>query len=481
MIPKPKLTPEERRELRKQKKLENKLQREEKKRQVKRDSLAREIKYGELTYRMYEKDWKKMLIKMALPEVRQELELAWYNFERVIDCKDFTISLLMDEIKDAEDQHMYNFRGHLENVHNLIQLFNDRLAEFKKEYNLGMQQLQVTWDNETESIKDMTNENTNYVKTMLFKLEMARKEQERRTRAEYYARIDEEEVRHDMLLQKLKANMEKNYQNIFSNMKDFIDDHNKHLKDRKKKFSEAKAEDDVMQNLITQQFRHMKRSYDTIRLLRRKFNDTKLVEGRKLHDLQVQRQYFAHSFRSLKAKLADDRKTDFVRLAKIGEGSAKAFDRLERLEKKGEMILRLTGICRRLETQKEKILPFPSIPVKIRKKKEEYIRNKKQTIQKNADIKEVKEEMEMFWQRVGQIYSVHYRLKKEKYFLQEENMLIIDMYNDYCDKLEYSPIIKHKKMCVNKIDGNQEMEKYQKMKLPQLEVLEVDEKRNKRR
>lgn len=128
------LSPEERRELKKQKKIERKLRIAEKKKQIKRDHLEREVKYGRLTVQKYEKNWREMLIKVALPRMRDELEFAWHNFERVVDCKDFTISLLMDEIKDAEEQYMYNFRAHSENLEKLLWLFHDRLEELKADF-----------------------------------------------------------------------------------------------------------------------------------------------------------------------------------------------------------------------------------------------------------------------------------------------------------------------------------------------------------
>lgn len=128
------LSPEERKELRKQKKLQRKLQKAEKKRQIKRDHLGREVKYGALTYKKYEKDWKTMLVKVALPRMREELEFAWHNFERVIDCKDFTISLLMDELRDSEEQYMHNFRAHAENIDKLMGIFHDRLDELRRDY-----------------------------------------------------------------------------------------------------------------------------------------------------------------------------------------------------------------------------------------------------------------------------------------------------------------------------------------------------------
>lgn len=58
----PKLTPEEKKALKAQKKLEKKLAKIEKIKQDKRDALTREIKYSALTMKQHEKEWRQVRI-----------------------------------------------------------------------------------------------------------------------------------------------------------------------------------------------------------------------------------------------------------------------------------------------------------------------------------------------------------------------------------------------------------------------------------
>lgn len=127
----PKLTPEEKKAAKAAKKAEKKQQLIEKKKQIKRDQLDREVKYGDLTIKKHEKEWRLMLINIALPKMKEDLEFAWHNFERVIDCKNFTISLLMDEIRDAEQQYVLNTKNHMEHIDKLIDLFRMHLEELQ--------------------------------------------------------------------------------------------------------------------------------------------------------------------------------------------------------------------------------------------------------------------------------------------------------------------------------------------------------------
>lgn len=60
MPPKLKLTPEEKKALRAQKKAQKKIAQIEKKKQLKRDVITREIKYSNATLKKYDKEWKEV-------------------------------------------------------------------------------------------------------------------------------------------------------------------------------------------------------------------------------------------------------------------------------------------------------------------------------------------------------------------------------------------------------------------------------------
>ncbi|RZC38945.1 coiled-coil domain-containing protein 65 [Asbolus verrucosus] len=448
----PKLTPEELRAKRKQIRLDRKLLIEEKKKQDKRDHLTRELAYGELTYKRYEKKWKKMLLKVALPRMREDLEFAWYNFERVVDCKDFIISLLMDEIKDAEEQYMYNFRAHLDNMDDLMETFNSRLEKLKIAYQSEVKEMKDRCDAELGSMKDMTNEKVNYLKTMLYQLAIARREQVRIKRAEFYSRLDEFEVKNNLLLQKMKAILERKYQNVFNDLKYSVQHHNKHIRQKKEQHDQLKQGDDSMQELIAQQFKQIKKLHDILRILRQKFNDMKQLKGSELLDLQSERQFFFITCLTLKANLQEELKADFDKLAYLSECCVKTFHCLESLNKKGETIMKVAAICRKLETEKEKILPFRSTVASFAYKFFHHLEDEEEPLRK---------ELVMFWQKFGEAYSVYFQLKREKKYLEEENQVFIDSHNNYCDQLTF-PTVPNYKVSINKVDGNLEMRKYPK-------------------
>lgn len=68
--------------------------------------------------------------------MRDDLEFAWHNFERIVDCKDFTISLLLEELRYAERQYSMNFKNHLENIDIFIDIYQERLEEIQRDHDI---------------------------------------------------------------------------------------------------------------------------------------------------------------------------------------------------------------------------------------------------------------------------------------------------------------------------------------------------------
>lgn len=256
-------------------------------------------------------------------------------------------------------------------------------------------------------------------------------------RAEYYSKLDEVEVKCNLSVQKLKAELEKKYQNIFDATANFILDYNKHIKDRKHEHKVLKDQEDYMQDLIDQQFKQLKNGNSQIKKLREQFNDLKQSEGNKVLDLEAEMQYFSNTFLSLKNKLEIDSQHDFNQLVRLSDTSNFTFCYLEKLIKKGETLLKIAAICRKLETQKEKIMPFPLDnrglspgADKTRPDRDDY----------KDELIHVKKELTLFWQRVGQASGIKFAINREKQFLQGENDIFFEAYEDYCHEKKYPEI-----------------------------------------
>lgn len=88
----------------------------------KSNHLTREVQRGRAIVKRHEQSWKAILLKITLPEERLKAELVWQSWERLADAKDFTISLLLDELREAQDQKIYLYSSGIQNIQKLMDL-----------------------------------------------------------------------------------------------------------------------------------------------------------------------------------------------------------------------------------------------------------------------------------------------------------------------------------------------------------------------
>ncbi|KAF2879834.1 hypothetical protein ILUMI_26361 [Ignelater luminosus] len=427
MPKKPKLTPEEKKALKAQKAAERKRLAELKRRQLRHDYLSREIQYGELTVKRHEKKWKEMLVKISLPRMRADLQFAWHNFERIIDSKDFTISLLMDEIKAAEEQYMMNLRCHSENIDSLIIRFRDRLIELKQDSEAQIEAMRASAEDEIEEIKETAAESDEYLKTMLFGLEMAKKEQEKRVRGDYLSKIDEETTKYSDIIQNLRAGLERTFTKLWDDIKNFLKNYTTQTEERRKAYIMLSQQDTNLQKICSQQQIKLQDMQESIKKLKQQYASLQETEEQKIADLIQERQYFADAFWTLRTRLVADRALDASNLQILTVESNEATAFLKQIKKKGERLLELAAVCRKLETQEEKILPFP-------------LRSSDGIKVAHSDIKidEYKNtsNLYLFWDRVAQADAVRHSINEEREFLRRENKILKMKIHSYCQCLE---------------------------------------------
>lgn len=338
-MPKPKRTPEERKKLRLAKKAEKKRLAELKKKQIKLDHLSREIKYGDLTIRRHEKKWKEMLLKITLPKMRQNLEYAWHNFERIIDSKDFQISLLMDEIKDAEEQYMIGIRNHIENIDKLIGAFRERLYELKWKHEDAVKKLTEGGQEEIDALKNSHLDNEQYFKMMLYGLEVSRKEFLKTVMGDYLSKLDEEDVKYTDIRLKMKLILDDKLQYVWDTTQKFLKDYDMQTAQRRNQYNTLNEQDIQMHKVMDIQRDRIFKSQDRIKNLKQQHNELVHYEGHRIEELLKERQYYADSFWSLKTKLHNEKKIDSENLTKLTLESNNVIDYLITIKKKGERIL----------------------------------------------------------------------------------------------------------------------------------------------
>ncbi|XP_018328124.1 dynein regulatory complex subunit 2-like [Agrilus planipennis] len=463
MPPKPQLTEEEKIALKKEKKLQKKLEKERKQKQIKVDYLTREIKYGQLTVSRHEKNWRRMLIDITLPRMREDLQFAWHNFERVVDTKDFTISLLMDELGEAEEQYLMNFRQHCDNIDLLIRRFRDRLDDLKDDYEDSLNKLQAACEEEQNVYQQTISDGEDYLKMMIYGLDQDMREYEKKVRSTYLSRIDEDQRDYNDIIQTLRMDLENALTNLWNKSKKFVKDFEKQTAQRKQNYLALLEQDNAVQAQIRQNLRRMAKNANLLKNLREE--NTELIRSRteKLNSYDNERLYLANCFGTLKKILKEDVGIDDQNISLVTILSNDIMDFLNKIGGKGERILKLSAVCRKFETKEEKVLPFP-LPEPKNVVDAEADDNEPLSLEN--DTFNAVAELDLFWQRVAQKDASRYSLNEEREFLIRENDILKRRLHKYCQCVscpgtltveEKQPTTRGP---VSVSDGNFEMRKY---------------------
>ena len=76
-----------------EKKERKRLEAEERAKFLKKQHLRREIELGARNVMRFQQSWREMVMKMKMPTIKKDLEVAWHSFDRALDIKDYRHSI----------------------------------------------------------------------------------------------------------------------------------------------------------------------------------------------------------------------------------------------------------------------------------------------------------------------------------------------------------------------------------------------------
>ncbi|XP_078038793.1 dynein regulatory complex subunit 2 [Augochlora pura] len=119
---------------------------------LKRQALAREMKISATNLEKYRTRWQETLTRIEMPNVRKKIKMVWSSLEHAFDFQDYSISLLLDALREAEDQ-----RRKMNGVHaNLIdQTFGGHQTRLKVAEAFFQRRVETLLDDRTREFEEM--------------------------------------------------------------------------------------------------------------------------------------------------------------------------------------------------------------------------------------------------------------------------------------------------------------------------------------
>lgn len=333
------------------------------------EELKREIQYSAEAVRRHEKKWREMLHRIAVPQLRNEVEYAWHIFEYIIDSKDFTISLLLDELTQSDQQYERKVKAQVDNIDRLITLYIDQINDIWEESRKVIMALYKAATFESKAVLESVMDHEDYLKTMLYSQDEQRKERTKIDRGAYLAQLEVENTKLYDVTSRYIGEVNLIWQKMWNEAEAFHKQFTEEFRQRKEQFFALDAQDQEVTNAIRNSWHKIGRHYAKIKNLKDQFGEFETKQNRAVKDLATEANYYEKQFR-LQQKLYDEeRALDKENLTSLCLQSNEIINTMKEIEKKGTKLLSFSDVCRKLETKEEKILSFPLYEDKTSNKK----------------------------------------------------------------------------------------------------------------
>ncbi|KAF3421889.1 hypothetical protein E2986_03349 [Frieseomelitta varia] len=384
---------------------------------VKREKLFHELKFSALNTERNQRFWRETLIRVKMPDVWRKIDVTWQTLEHAIDFKDYSISLLLDSLQEAQNQHRTINGAHVELIDKSLEAHETRLADVNT----------LFYGNVKTVLADKISqfENINYYRN---KKEIALRK-----------------------INLLVSHRGENASNIARSTAI-------NTEDRRKDYEIIKKKDQIDQQMITRQYMRIAILFDRIMKFRSKINSYKKESMIELREITRESNFFHNIYRETNERfifgtyfryiylirnektinyLITSCKKDKHKTTTMSKEYNRGVKHMRGLLIKAERILGYMQICRKYETQDEKILPMiDNHPMRL------SITDDNDVLPLQTVVKDFQHTIN-FWRRIGftQIITTELRGEKNQLIIQANNLrkLVKRCLIDDTVQLSYTP------------------------------------------
>lgn len=418
------LTKEEKKAKKEAKKLEKLRQELEKKKQMRRDELKREIRAQAIKREDIEKFWRQMMFKIKEPVFKQDIEVMWHTFERTYDKKDFLITNIMKLIDAADDQFQRTIASFCETIDTMINKFLQDL-DIMSDANRRRTKELMKWGSSIQERLETDHKAAEFHLQLLLFHGYTKADMEAwNTRGDNMVKVDEDRSKYLNIREEIISFLENNYNAMWDDYKAVLKTYVTGTADNQKQCRRLRRKENMMADIIASQAKKIAMSDGILKRLR---SDLLSYEsGSKQAVFRDRRDRHRAACIRLKNNFISGCAVDDKRFHVLVKCSNDAIDCLMAAHKKGEKILRLAALCRKYETQREKVLPFgtdtpaESTQAKSSTRRQTGVDDPLVTLANNACAG-----LSRLWQRMAKAELTKRALLREKMILERENEAIL--------------------------------------------------------
>ncbi|KAK3574871.1 hypothetical protein QTP86_018338 [Hemibagrus guttatus] len=365
--------------------------------------------------------WRSSLRQTRAAELREDFGILTQSFERVVDCKDNVIKLLMSNLSEVEQQSAMAHKAHLQSVDHLLELQKSRLAALESHWNTSVKELSTEYNTEREQLLKLHHQESEYLKAETQALKQRYEEIYNEARQDYEYTLHRNKIKYAGMKHAIESTMTEQQQW-------HLEEQQKYMNATDYETNDAFDLQDAIEQMNLNR-KHTQKLQGTISALRSHLSsshrNTKAALDAHLEDCEP----FNQEIQKLKARLSD--RPLKSRLANYSQHSYDTINKLQNIIQEGEELLRLVDVCHKLETEQEKVLAFCTSSSNAKKKEKAHALEVMsdelaQTMMDYTDL-------EKFWQRYNKVVLERLCLEREKKVLGSENQRLRILLKQYLD------------------------------------------------
>ncbi|EGI70071.1 Coiled-coil domain-containing protein 65 [Acromyrmex echinatior] len=291
-----------------------------------------------------------------MPQIVEDVKIAWHNFDRALDIKDYRISFLMDELTEAEEQHQRTTKANAEIIDRFLISYKERIQNKERSYRRTLDEILIQTDIGVGKIYYQQNEVL--LQSITHGVHKQLEEFSNNIKSIALSKIDafvedSKDIRRISVTQ-----LENQLQKSWENLRRILSDYQNETKDRRKSYETLKNKDEKDQQVIAQQLLYTTSLFEDIQKFQDKTTTYDSMAKKKISEILTEYDFFQKASSIFKNRLLSEQTKDKNQLKILSIKCNKMIKHLEFLVIKGKRLLTLIQICRKYEIQNEKIIPL---------------------------------------------------------------------------------------------------------------------------
>ncbi|KAI5623667.1 coiled-coil domain-containing protein 65, partial [Silurus asotus] len=397
------------------------------------DKQQKEVRNTRVNLKKLNQLWHASLRQTAAAALHEDFAVLRQAFERVVDCKDDAIQLLVHELSEAEHQSALAKGTHLQRVDHLLNVQKSRLASLESHWNTSLEELTNECCTEREHFLKRHQRDIEYLEAANSALEQHYAGIESEAQQNYQNERDDIKNRNTEEKHALSVHLEGTVEELWQQLQQEQEKYTEATNNLQADFNALSAKDQQNAQQANLLIMRIQKLQETITALHSHLSSSQVDNEASACDLREECEQVSEKIQQLRAKLSTAQAAEKTRLANHMMHSYKALKKLQDINEEGETLLSLVNVCRKLETEQEQVVPFYTSSLTDEELSQEKENAMKSISEELAQTMMDYTDLLRFWQRFNKVRLERLCLEREKKFLELENQQLRILVKQHLD------------------------------------------------